>query len=454
MDILQTNKREELLPGWLSIDFINTKLQLLYVVTMPFISAFAFTGTISIPLILSVFLMILMTGSLFNSGKFPEGFIGLDIVIILLLILLAIFSFIVNGWGNSKALNHTIAYLSTFLLFHVAIKFSLFVARDRKKTFRKVLTWLSYITVISACFANLEFLLSNVFRININDYIPRPSEAEAMYDATVLGLFYRARGFAPESGHFAFMMELFSPITIYYLYFSTFCRWRSSLKVAAFILMILTIIFTVSTASFVIVPVVFLIASIVYGDIVFSFVKNNFSKVFVAFVLISAALLILNYFFSFDKFILFSITDKLDSVSFEDRQSRIDFFYDSFLRLDIIKQFTGVGPAGFDILGFDEISILSLYHNVTFELGLFGLVLLLSLFLYVLTSILRLRNSLGFFLLMSFLSGLIHYYIIANFWYPWFWFITAFALFGHHVFFYDKHARKGATVIPGFKTYY
>ncbi len=397
---------------------------------MPFVSAFAFTGTISFPLIFAVFLFMLMGLKVLKTGKFPNSFFGFDIMVIFLLLFFVVFTFVINGWGNSKSLNHTVAYLSTFLLFYVTIKFTLFAIKDKELLFKRVLQFITYTTILSALYSNAEFISSNVFKINLNDYVPRPSEAEEWYDATVLGLFYRARGFAPESGHFTFMMELFFPIVIYYIYFTGFCKWNKILKALTIFSIVLSFIFAVSTASFAIVPASFLVASAIYAKRIFFYIKKHFLKIAATTVVTSAIILALNYFFSFYTFIFLSITDKLDSGSFDQRQAKIDFFYDTFSRFDVIKKLSGSGPGGFYILGFDRSnSILSFYHNITFEIGLFGLLLILALFFYVLVSVSNINGKIGFFLLASFMSGVLHFFIIANFWYPWFWFIAAFIIF-------------------------
>ncbi|MEO7393556.1 MAG: hypothetical protein ABIU11_01360 [Chitinophagaceae bacterium] len=397
---------------------------------MPFVSALAFTGTISLPLIFAVFLFMLMILKIVQSGKLPDDLLGFDVVIISIFLFFIIFSFVINGWGNSKSLNHTVGYLSTFLLFYVAIKFTLFSFPEKNFLFRRVLQFITYTTIISALYGNAEFITSNIFGINLNTYIPRPSEAEAYYDATVLGLFYRARGFAPESGHFTFMMELFSPLSIYYMYFSGFCKWRKLLKAFTVLLIILSIIFAVSSASFIIIPLAVLSASVLYFKKIFLYIKRHLGKsvinIFIAIVII----FIINYFVSLYSLIVLSVSDKLDSFSFDDREERINFFYDKFIYLDFIKKLSGTGPAGFDILGFDESkSILSLYHSITFELGFLGLLLIILLFIYSILNTLQIKSKIGFFLLISIISGVLHYYFIANFWYPWLWFIIVFSVF-------------------------
>ena len=65
-----------------------------------------------------------------KSGKFPNNFIGFDLMILFIFLFFVLFSFAINGLGNVLSLNHTIAYISTFLLFYVSIKFTLFNIED------------------------------------------------------------------------------------------------------------------------------------------------------------------------------------------------------------------------------------------------------------------------------------------------------------------------------------
>ncbi|KAA9041629.1 hypothetical protein FW778_06300 [Ginsengibacter hankyongi] len=397
---------------------------------MPFVSAFAFTGTISWPLIFAVFLFLIMGAKIIQRGALPPHFLGFDLVIIFFFLFIVVFSYFINGWGNSKSLNHTVAYGSTFLLFYVAIKFTFFSAPNKNLLLKRILQFITYTTILSALYGNVEFISSNFFGLNLNDYIPRPSEVEAWYDATVLGLFYRARGFAPESGHYTFMMELFAPLVIYYLYFSGLCKWHKLLKTLSIIIIVLSFIFAVSTASFIIVPLAFICAAVFYAKKIYLYIKRFLRKFVITTFLISTTVILLNYFLSFYTLILLSITSKLDSTSFDDREAKIDFFYSNFSRFGLVKKIFGAGPAGYNILGFDETnSILSLYHNITFEMGFLGIFLILSLLFYLIICALKITDKIGFFLLASLLSGIFHFYFIANFWYPWFWFIATVVIF-------------------------
>ena len=407
---------------------------------MPFVSAFAYTEIITLPLIFSLFLFILMVLKIIQTGKLPEGFIGIDLVIISLLSFLVLFSFIINGRGNTKSLNHTVAYLSTFMLFYVGIKFTFLNIQNKQLLFKRFLQFITYTTIISALYTNAEFISFNVFGTNLNNFIPRPTEAEKWYDATVLGLFYRARGFAPESGHFAFMMEIFSPLAIYYMYFSRFCLWPKLIKAILVSAIILSFIFAVSTASFVIIPIAVLFALLIYFKSFLIYLKRNTAKFLFTSGVVSVTVILFNYLFSFYTLIILSITDKLNSISFDDRQARINFFHERFFNLDLIHKLIGTGPSGYTLLGFDESNtILSLYYSVIFELGYLGIFLLSIFLLYVLWNTVRIKSKIGFFLLVSVFSGMMHYHFIENFWYPWFWTILAFAVFCNK--YYSKEVR-------------
>ena len=430
MGILQNDKHRPKIQVGAGLEYSCRVVLLLYIITMPFVSAFSFTGTVSLPLIFAVILFLLMGLQVIRKGKLPDGFIGVDIIIISLLLFLAFFSFVTNGFGNSKSFNHTIAYLSSFVLFYITIKFIFFYIKDKDWLLKKVLQFITYATVISAVYANVEFISSNLFDLNLNEYIPRPSEDEKFYEASVVGFLYRARGFAPESGVFTQMMELFLPLTVYYLFFSGFCKWVRWVKRVAITLIIFSIIFAASSATFIILPIAILIASIIYIKKIVSYILNKPVLFYLkTLVVISVGLLINNYLSIYTN-ILLSVTDKIDSGSFDDRQGRIDFFYEEFSKFTIVNKLIGAGPAGFDILGFESSkSIVSLYYNITIELGLVSLFILFAFMAYIFFYAFSIKNKIGFFIMIAVLSGIMHYYFVHNYWVPWFWFIAAFTIF-------------------------
>jgi hypothetical protein len=437
MGILQNNKFGSSIQKLRNADW-SLNLLLSYIFSIPFVSAFSFTGTISIPLVLGVVLFLQMITKILRSGTLPADFVGFDIVLLFFFLFVILFSFLVNGWGNSKSMNHTIAYLSTFLLFYIGVKFTLFSIGNKNKVFKRVLQFVTYVTCISAIFANVEFISANFLNLDLNEYIPRGKEEEEFYNPTTIELFVRARAFATESGHFTFMMELFTPLVIYYLCFSGYCKWHSLVKIIVVLIIFFSFVFAASSASFVIIPLALLIAALVHIKSIFLYVRKYPGKFIVASAVPLLLLMLFNYFFSLSSLILLSVVDKLDSGSAYDRQDRIDFFFDKFSHFNPINKVVGIGPAGFSNLGFDDSkSILSLYYSITFEAGFLGVLLMLSFVIYILGNALKIKKSIGFFLLVSIISGIIHYYFIANYWYPWFWFIAAFSVFCNKRFLHE-----------------
>ena len=435
MDILQTAKRRKKLPRYLSIDYWSNLLLMCYMFTMPFVSAFAFTGTISWPLIFAVFLFLIMGAKIIQRGELPPHFLGFDLVIIFFFLFIVVFSYFINGWGNSKSLNHTVAYVSTFLLFYVTIKFTFFSAPDKDLLLKRILQFITYTTILSALYGNVEFISSNFFGLNLNDYIPRPTEAEKFYNPSVLGLYFRARGFANESGVYTQLLELFGPIAVYYMFFSKYCTWFKAFKILSTISIIFSIIFAASSATFVALPLSILFSSLFYIKQIIKFFARKTWKFYLKYLFIFFVVMVINNYLSIYTSILLSITQKLDSSSLDQRQDKINFFYSEFSRFSTINKLIGAGPAGSVVLGFqDSGTIISLYYNITFELGLIGLSLLLLFMGYCFINSIFIRSKIGIFLMISLVSGITHYYVVHDYWVPWFWFNGAFIVFYNKAF--------------------
>lgn len=430
MDLLQNNQHKASLINKFGIEKISTFLLVSYVFVMPFTSAFSITSTISFSLIFSLILLLVSVFYFLIYQARAKQFWGLDFILVVLFLFTVVFSYYISGRENPKSLNHTIAYLSTFILFFFTIKYVLFNSTKKDYLVLCLLKTISYTTILSSLFACIEFVLGNFYSININDYVPRPVESEELYDATAIELFIRARSFAVESGHFAFMIELFGPLTIYYLYASSLCKWSLLIKFFVTLIIILGVIASFSSAAFVIIPIAIFISTVIRFKYFYARVKQLLLKQIAFIIGCSIALLSAFFYFLPLGLLVINVTDKLGSNSYDDRQDRINFFFNEFNRLPLINKIIGAGPCGFGNLGFDDSkSILSLYYSITFETGYLGLLIFFLFIGFCFLKIIRIKSIIGFYLLVSFLSGLFHYWFISNYWYPWFWFVLAFALF-------------------------
>lgn len=430
MDLLQSDKYRQQLQADVKVRSIGERILLVYIFFLPFLSAFALTPIFSIPFLISILLFGWMFLSVLIQQRLPKGFFGLDIFFVCWILLIVLISYLFNGRGSDKSLNHAIAYTSTFLLFYIPVKFILFNSLYPQLLFRQALKVLTITVLISAVYAISEFIFNNFLGIDLNNYIYRPPEGVRMFDATVLALFARSRGFAVESGHFTFMMEMFSPLVVFYLYFSGYCKWNRVFKLFSVLAIILSFIVAFSTASFVIVPIAIALSAVLYLKSILRFVQSHFIKITFALAAIAFVLIILNSFVPVFELIIQSVKGKLGGGGYDYRRNNIDFFFTSFSNFPVAAKLIGIGPAGTLLLGFGTShAILNLYFSLAFEIGILGLFCVLLLILYCLLHITRLNPPLGFWVTISVLAGLMHYYFIANYYYPWFWFLLVFIVY-------------------------
>lgn len=430
MDLLQAHQYRKRIQAKAGIEYLIEKTFLAFVITMPFLSAFSITAIVSIPFLLAMLLFGFMCLHLIACKKFPGQFIGLDIFFVFCFLLVVLVSYLVNGRGNGKSMNHTAAYISSILIFYVAVKFAFFCNQRSERIFRKTLQYLTVTVLVSAGYAIVEFVLNNFFNFNINDYIPRPAGAVKEYDASVLALFTRSRGFAIESGHFTFMMEMFAPLTIYFMFYSGFCHWSRFFKMVALVAIILSFLTAFSTATFILMPVAIFAASLTYLRSASLYVQKHFLKFFSSLLLIGLIVFVINFFIPIFDLIWLSIEQKLTDGGYGYRESNLNFFWTTFAHFDLSKQLIGAGPAGTVILGYgDSYAILNLFYSVTFELGFLGVTCLLSIIIYALLHVFKLPVILGYLCLIGLLTGTMHYYFIANYYYPWYWFLLVFIIF-------------------------
>jgi hypothetical protein len=398
---------------------------------MPFTSALTITSTLFPSIILGALLLLIMLRKLF-SGHIPivAKYNSADLILLTLFLCCVAASYLTNGLGNSKSLNHTIAYFSSFLIYYVSIRFSMINSERKEILFKKILLSLTIVCLFSSLYAITEFTLKNLGWEGFDALLPRANVERLEYDPLILGMFIRARGFAAESGHFMFMMELLSPITLYYLFFSNLSGLHKLLKVLIAALIFISMLFTGSIAGFLIIPTAFIITFLLRFNKSKLAFKHHKRNIIIRSISLLSIVLLINVYIPINDMINLAIEQKLDSSSRDDREQRNDFFFIEFPKLPLAKNIIGAGPAGTQIMGYSSGgSILTLYLSVCFELGVLGcLVFLLFMGIFYFMSI-SMKGNFGFFLTYSLVAGSLHYLIVANYYYPWFWFICALTFF-------------------------
>lgn len=407
-----------------------------FIFLLPFVSAFAISGTLTLSVLWSVVLVLV-----YVFGSIQRGYIETPIKVENLL-LTGFFTFVfvgyvINGFLQVKPTNHLIAYFVTVFAFFVLIGQLMDSMGRGWDAVWKVLEILFYSMMFASLFAVAEFVMKVFLHININDFIPRP--IRAAYDHSVLDkLLTRVRGFATESGQHAMMMETFGPLCVYYalnkLRAPTVIRWLCAL------VLVLSLLLTFSAGAFIFMPIAISVAGLYF--LLFRRVEPLY--------LVSGLVILTILNFSIVPILgmsafglIFSIVErKLDgSGSLTDRTDRLTAFADFYEQADNFHRIVGYGPSGFRIAELED-SILSLYPTLLFESGVFGFAFFLAFLIYIYYLIIKINHAVKIYLMIGFIACCGHYAIVGGYWRPWLWFLCALACFIARSEIFERTPRK------------
>lgn len=390
----------------------------LYVLVLPFTSAFALLPVLPLPLV--VLILLLFREIILKKNNFKMELRNSDFIL-LVFISIVYLSFLVNIPNNSllmKPINHLISYTLSIGFMYFTIKYIFLKNLDDIKL-TKFFKLITIIVFVSALFAILEFISKNFLTFSFDPFIYRPVAQEM--DALATNLLFRARSFAEEPGHFALFLEIFTPISIYYLISNKF---HLVIIIIFSITVIVALLFTFSTATFIIIPISIIFVMFYY----FSKNKYIFQQKKFYYIFISMSVLSISLFMILDIIGLFSFYDLIqtiilkvsDSSSSSDRLNRINEFFILLGESDVINILIGFGPAGY--VNNNIQSIVSLYITLLLETGILGLTVFMIFLFFILKDILLINKPVKYYLLISYISLLLHYSIISNYWFPWLWF--------------------------------
>ena len=319
--------------------------------------------------------------------------------------LLLTFSFIVMSNGE-KSLNHWFLWTFPFFSYYFVLKnvlFHLFTLTEIKE---KIFKYITYATLIACSFSIFEFCCVNLLDIDLS-FIPRGVVED--YTPIVTG-FLRARSFTEESGHFSFFVEIFGPLSVFWINKNL----RFSLKVISLAIILFGLLTTISSVG--------LLLLLIYIIMLFAFYlfrKKTSTRVkFKVFIYACGLLLAVTLNADFISSVWDVITMKLDSdnTSSSIRVGR----FDSIDKLSGLAILIGFGPAAFSTLGVD--SFISLYLGILMNTGVIGITLFTLFCLSKYRYIQRIQDEdCRFALKSSFLFACFHLAFIDIIYVPWFW---------------------------------
>ncbi|WP_298485354.1 O-antigen ligase [uncultured Maribacter sp.] len=267
---------------------------------------------------------------------------------------------------------------------------------------------LYYALMITSVFVIYEFITLN-FKPAL--FIELPRQRVNTYGATFLGLFYRPRGFAEESGHMSLFFEFCIPLLIPYIKNLKFSHKIASILIVLIALILLSSSFTIFI-SLLILGTYFFIKSL--QNLKVLIISSIIALSFILFVATNEKSR--DYVDKYSNSIFKKVSLNKENNSVNDRtirfQEAIGLVKDNF--------FFGIGA-----MAFKEYSSSASSLNMVLDLWMFsGFLGLLCLVFFTFVTCLNYYyaitpNKFGVFLALFIL--IIHYQIITNFWYPFLW---------------------------------
>lgn len=376
----------------------------LFLFLMIFTNAFALNSVLTPSFAIS-FLLIL------DYLRFPKKSFQSKPHYLLYFWLLLTFSFVVVSDGE-KCRNHWLLWTYPFFTYFFVFKNELSRLFTLEEIKSQVLKVIAFATIFACAFSTFEFCCSNFLGIDLN-FIPRGT----VEDYTPFDGFFRARSFAEESGHFSFFVEIFGPLSIYWI----LNNLNASFKLVTIGVIVLGLVATMSAVG--------LLFMFVYIGMFANFyiVEQN-SKVSAKFLFLISLIAILVVITVVYPEVFSTIWDLImmklnpENVSHADRASR----FSAIEKMSGIAYLIGYGPAAFSTLNVD--SFISFYLGVFMNTGIIGLWLFLCFCLSIFHKIKSIRDAnLRFALKTSFFFACAHLAFIDIIYVPWFWVMLSIA---------------------------
>lgn len=376
----------------------------IFLCSLPFVHAFAFTDTVNLTIVVGVVLLILLPFS--RNRTFRPSLIDAVIPVYIFTIVL---SDVMNiSILSIRTINHTLAWNVCLLLFFYIPR--LYIKSVSAHTFFKIITG-TYILV--SAFAVLEFLSANVAGVDFNDYIPRPWAQD--YVAGFMGGLLRSRAFFTESGYAGMYMALIYPFALYWFTRNGKGRWQNILL---FILTLFAAFTIFSTTYIMFYPMVI--------STVFLICKQNVRRGVLKFlpVVILGCLVLGDTIVSFGQQ---SILYKFGTNSAYERYYYIMESLELYAKSDISHLLLGYGAGSYAALGLPAAA--SVYVNVLRDSGIIGLAAFCTIWVIAFREVyLHRANNFAPYLLVSLIMTSIYFVTNLDYNFVFMWFLPAMAM--------------------------
>ncbi len=388
-----------------------------YVHLCPFTSLFAISPILILPgIFLAAMFPLLFIANRLDLRYFLPGDMLLPVVFLLGVMAMA--------WApvlGEKNLNHALAFLACQVFFYWLVL--LLVMPGAK--------WTTISNAIVACgaiagaFIIVEWFVSNYYSIVVSEILPYAHEEIA--DATFMGAYIRPRGYAVEGGHMAILFELVIPFAVlgWGLRIGKMWKW---------------LVLWVIIISFLLLASAAAIASLLMAFAIYLALHGRLRASFAAVFLMAAVAAV---FFTSD-----SGADYYDAFLGRKLEYFVGLFGGAPLdvsardRSDALIQGVGVlsdypmgrGWGTGSQLAFDGLGsvgqgggLLNLYAEIAVASGCIGLLLFLWWIMRRVRAVAQSSHEMSGPVLVATLAISMHYFFVANYWYPLYWLVMALA---------------------------
>ncbi|MDJ0676685.1 MAG: O-antigen ligase family protein [Calothrix sp. MO_167.B42] len=391
---------------------IQVKIAQIYIMLVPFITAFSLNPWLPLPLLymmlVSIYLLIVRRLKIFKE----------DLEIILIVILGIISMFFALDELGVKNLNHICAISTCIFLFYIAFKSLI----HKFKSINILASSFAFSLAFVSIFIIIEFTLSNYLSIAISDFIPYGEELE---EATLMGgSIIRPRGLAWEAGHMATFYELALPLS--FIYFKD----KPLPIVISYYLLVLsgyTLLF--SAASFVALLLAILVSAVIRIRSKSSIVLV-IGIVMITFIALSSDIIrpYINETIGVKLQIFLDPSQRTTAgMEVNDRSDKYQNIYDLFLTAPLGIGWGTASQMAVDNESFKGIMMpesggfISLYGEILIASGVLGLLLFLRFIIKKIVRLVRLNSLESQLVLITVLALSMHYIFIANYWFPMLW---------------------------------
>ncbi|MEQ8384493.1 MAG: O-antigen ligase family protein [Coleofasciculus sp. A1-SPW-01] len=390
----------------------------IYIILIPFLSAFAVSPLLPLPLLFISSIFLILFGKFIDSKIFWLR----DDIDIFVIIALGVGTMIFSWqYLGQKNINHLAAISVSIFFFYFVVR----VLLQCLDSFQGLSRAFVFSLFIVSGFVIFEFIASNYFNIHVPSIIPYSFPPDAP-DALIFGTFIRPRGLAEEAGFMSMFYELALPMSFIYLknlpflaiaYYAmvalpSFLLLGSGAGVASFLMAIIIVCLINIKQKWFLYILLFLCLAIM---VVLSFEAGRlyFHQV------VGRRL----------EFFLFDPMQQTASTA----RIRTEVYFKMFNLFLAAPWGIGWGTAsqiyseGWEYSGIvlDKPSFISFYSEILIASGFLGLLFFMKFIYKKIVKLIYIKTIEAQLVLISLISICLHYLFISNYWMPMLWFSLA-----------------------------